>query len=74
MSETNRKFQPRHGLRKGTGTAIYVALLAAVLVGIMGLVVLLSQVLYQGVPWLSWHLLADYPSRHPEQALSLIHI
>lgn len=68
IRETNRKFQPRRGLRKGTGTAIYVALLAAVLVGIMGLVVLLSQVLYQGVPWLSWHLLADYPSRHPEQA------
>ncbi|MCL0028875.1 phosphate ABC transporter permease PstA [Dehalococcoidia bacterium] len=68
MREANRRFQPRLGLRKRTGAAIYVALLAAVLVGIMGLVVLLGQVLYQGVPWLSWHFLADYPSRHPEQA------
>ncbi len=68
MRQANRQFQPRLRLRKGTGAVMYVVLVAAVLVGIAGLFVLLAQVLYQGVPWLSWHFLADYPSRHPEQA------
>ena len=42
MGQASRQFQPRLGLRKGTGAVMYVVLVAAVLVGIMGLVVLLA--------------------------------
>ena len=46
--------------------------LGAVCVGLIGLVTLLTQVLWQGIPWLSWQFLTDYPSRHPEEA-GLVH-
>jgi phosphate transport system permease protein len=61
-------FRHRLAFRKGFGTAFYFVFLAAVLVGIIGLVALLAQVLVQGLPWLSWHFLSDFPSRHPEEA------
>ena len=62
------RLERRAAFRKGLGTAFYFLFLAAVLVGIVGLITLLVQVLVEGVPWLSWHFLTDYPSRHPEEA------
>ena len=38
------------------------------LIGIVGLVVLLAQVLIDGLPWVSKNLLFNYPSRHTEEA------
>ena len=61
-------FNPRLQFRKRLGTIIFFALLAAVLVGIVGLAILLVQVLIEGVPWLSWGFVDNFPSRHPEQA------
>ncbi|MDP2728865.1 MAG: phosphate ABC transporter permease PstA [Dehalococcoidales bacterium] len=61
-------FRRRLPLRKGIGDFAFVLFLLAVLAGIAGLVTLLVQVLAQGVPWLSWHFLTDYSSRHPEEA------
>ena len=61
-------FNPRLQFRKRLGTIIFFALLAAVLVGIVGLTILLVQVLVEGVPWLSWGFVDNFPSRHPEQA------
>jgi phosphate transport system permease protein len=54
--------------RKAIGGMSYTLFLLAVLVGIVGLITLLVQVFVQGLPWLSWHFLTSYPSRHPEQA------
>ena len=62
------RFRPRLRFRKNVGGLFYVLFLFAILIGITGLAVLLIQVLVQGIPWLSWHFLASYPSRHPEIA------
>ena len=68
MTAQTQSFNRKAKLRKTQGTVFYIVFLGAVLVGIVGLVTLLVQILIQGVPWLSLHLLTDYPSRHPEQA------
>ena len=68
MTAQAQSFDRKAKLRKTQGAVFYIIFLGAVLVGIVGLVTLLVQVLIQGVPWLSLHLLTDYPSRHPEQA------
>ena len=61
-------FQRRLPFREAVGTAAHVVFLLAVLVGIVGLVILLAQMLVEGLPWVSKNLLFNYPSRHPEQA------
>ncbi len=68
MEAQHPGFERKAAFRKMQGAVIYVVFLGCVLVGIVGLVTLLVQVLVEGVPWLSVHLLTDYPSRHPEQA------
>ena len=68
MTTKTQTFNRKAKLRKTQGAIFYVIFLGAVLVGIVGLITLLVQILIQGVPWLSLHLLTDYPSRHPEQA------
>ncbi|MCH8869494.1 MAG: phosphate ABC transporter permease PstA [Chloroflexi bacterium] len=67
MQRTSQ-FNQRLQLRKAVGTVLYFVFLAAVLVGIVGLLVLLTQILIQGVPWLSWHFISGFPSRHAEEA------
>jgi phosphate transport system permease protein len=42
--------------------------LSATCVGLVALAVLLWTILERGVPWLSWHLITDMPSRKPAQA------
>ena len=54
--------------RKRFGQIIYFLLLSCVLIGIAGLLVLLIRILFDGVDWLSWHFLTNFPSRHPEIA------
>ncbi len=68
MAAPPHTFDRKARFRRAQGVVFYFLFLGAVLVGIVGLVTLLVQILLQGVPWLSWHLLTDYPSRHPEQA------
>ena len=55
-------------VREFAAAAAHVAFLAAVLIAIVGLVVLLAQVLIDGLPWVSKNLLFNYPSRHTEEA------
>ena len=62
------RFRPRLRFRRSVGSIFYVLFLFAILIGIVGLAILLIQVLVQGIPWLSWHFLTNYPSRHPEIA------
>ena len=62
------RFRPRLRARSRRGAALYGLFVLAVLVGIAGLLSLIAQVLWEGVPWLSLHFLTDFPSRFPEQA------
>lgn len=68
MQRNSENFNQRLAIRGRIGAAFYFAFLLAVLVGILGLTVLLAQVLLDGVPWLSWHFITDFPSRKPEEA------
>ncbi len=68
MQQSGSLFSPRLPLRKKLGGAIYVLFLIATMVGIVGLLVLLAQVIAEGAPWLNWNFLNSYPSRHPEEA------
>ena len=61
-------FRRRQRVREVAGAVAYVAFLVAVLIGIVGLVILLAQVLIDGLPWVSKNLLFNYPSRHTEEA------
>ena len=61
-------FRRRLPVREAVGTVAHVVFLLAVLVGIAGLVILLAQVLIDGLPWVSKNLLFNYPSRHTEEA------
>ncbi len=72
MQKVQPTFSANLPFRKGVGGLAYVIFLAAVCIGLIGLVTLLVQVFWQGVPWLSWQFLTGYPSRHAEQA-GLIH-
>jgi len=58
----------RRKLRKFLGVFFYGLFLSAVLVGVIGLGVLLFEILSNGIPWINWQFLTDYPSRHPEEA------
>ena len=68
MQVNRTHMSPRRKLRKTLGAFFYTIFLLSVCVGIMGLAVLLFDVLTKGIPWLSWHFITDYPSRHPEEA------
>ena len=68
MQQPGALFRPRLSVRKKMGSVVYVLFLLATMVGIVGLVVLLAQVLAEGAPWLNWNFLNSYPSRHPEEA------
>ena len=67
-STWKERFNPRLGVRKRRGNVLLAIYLLAIVFGIAGLLTLIAQVLWQGVPWLSWHFLTDYPSRFPELA------
>ncbi len=62
------RFNRRLRTRKAFGDIFYFIFLAAVLVGILGLITLLVQVAVQGIPWLSWHFITEYPASDPEKA------
>ncbi|MDP6455244.1 MAG: phosphate ABC transporter permease PstA [SAR202 cluster bacterium] len=68
MKVQRANFTPRLRYRQSIGNVFYLLFVGAVLVGILGLLVLLAQILFQGIPWLSLHFLTDYPSRHAEEA------
>jgi phosphate transport system permease protein len=54
--------------RKLLGAVMRWLFLAATCVGLVALAVLLWTILERGLPWLSWHLITDMPSRKPELA------
>ena len=66
--EIKSQLVPRRRLRKTLGIFFYGLFLTASLVGILGLIVLLFEVLTNGMPWVNWQFITDYPSRFPEEA------
>lgn len=69
QNDTTRiNLNPRRKFRKILGAFFYTIFLLSVCVGIIGLAILLFDVLTKGIPWLSWHFITEYPSRHPEEA------
>ena len=68
MARIGQNFDPRLARRKTLGGVFYLIFLLAVLVGIIALVILLTRILLEGLPWLSWGFITNYPSRHPELA------
>ena len=63
-----RELNPRRTYRKFVGALVYGLFLFSVLVGIIGLGALIYEVLSNGISWLNWQFITDYPSRHPEEA------
>jgi len=61
-------FSPRREKRKRLGTLFEWACAATVVFGIVTLLVLLADVLVDGVRWLDLDFLTSYPSRFPERA------
>ncbi len=68
MAKSKVNFDPRLARRKMIGGVFYFVFLCAVMVGILSLLVLLTRILMEGLPWLSLGFLTNYPSRHPEIA------
>ena len=68
MAQANPHFNPNLPRRKTIGAIFYFVFLCAVMVGIVGLIVLLTQVIMSGIGWLDWQFITSYPSRHPELA------
>ena len=54
--------------RRRLGSFFHLIILAATFAGVILLVVLLAEVLRNGIPWLSRDFLSNYPSRFPERA------
>ena len=59
--------RPMTGRRWRDGV-FYAVFVAAILVGIAGLLTLLIDTLIDAVPWLDWNFISTYASRKPEQA------
>jgi phosphate transport system permease protein len=68
MQKEASRFNRRLAYRKLLSSVFYVLFLGSVVFGIAGLLLLLGQVLWQGLPWLNWNFVSSYPSRHPEEA------
>ena len=62
------QFEPALGRRKLSGTIFLGFCLLAILILLLALVLLLFDVLREGLPWLDWDFLTGTPSRRPESA------
>ncbi|MBI4312166.1 MAG: phosphate ABC transporter permease PstA [Chloroflexi bacterium] len=68
MQSSTVLFRRRLPWRKTVGAVFYGLFMLSILTGILGLVTLLAQMAIEGAPWLNWHFLTSYPSRHPGEA------
>ena len=67
-NRTRQVINPRRKIRGFVEKISYVVFLLSVCVGIAGLILLLFEVFTNGIPWVSWDFITEYPSRHPEEA------
>ena len=68
MNPRIHRFNLRSSFRKFVGKVCFFLFLGSISVSMIGLLALLSQVIVQGLPWVSLTLISNYPSRHPEEA------
>lgn len=68
MQGNSAYFKRRLAFRKALSNVFLALFLASVFVGLAGLVVLLLQVLIEGLPWLDWQFITSFSSRRPEEA------
>ncbi len=68
VSARDAKFQPALGRRRLTGTVFLGLCLLAVFILLLALVLLLFDVLREGLPWVDWDFITGVPSRRPQQA------
>ena len=68
LERTVYVINPRRKIRGFIEKVSYIIFLLSVCVGIAGLILLLFEVFTNGIPWVSWQFITDYPSRHPEEA------
>ena len=68
IGNSPRQLAPHRNFRRVVGGALYILFLSSVCVGILGLSVLVFEVVTNGLPWLNWQFITDYPSRHPDEA------
>ena len=59
---------PNRRFRKIIGGCVYILFLLSTCVGIIGLALLIFDVLKEGIPWINWQFLTDFPSRDPKEA------
>ncbi|MDA1095899.1 MAG: phosphate ABC transporter permease PstA [Chloroflexi bacterium] len=67
-TEWASRFRTRVAARRIVAVGFHALFLLMIVISLAGLAILLAQVLFRGVPWLSWHFIWDYPSRFPAQA------
>ncbi len=65
---TARLFRPRLKRRQRVGAALAVVFFLATLLGLVVLLTLLVDVALQGVEWLSWTFVSEFPSRFADEA------
>ena len=68
MKAPEVRFSPRLQQRHRIGSLFYGLFVISIGIGIIGLLVLIVQVLFQGLPWLSWGFISSYPSPDPSEA------
>ncbi len=68
IEPTHGQFNYRLAWRKGVGTLVYWLFLFSVLIGIVGLATLLLQILIEGIPWLRWGFITNYPAPRAGEA------
>lgn len=68
MRLTREAFKKRLARRNGFDSAHHFIVFAASVVGLLVLLVLLSEIVQKGAPWLSWQFLNNFASRIPTKA------
>ncbi|MBI4285875.1 MAG: phosphate ABC transporter, permease protein PstA, partial [Chloroflexi bacterium] len=61
-------FQRQLKIRRTRGSLFSTLFAGSTLIGIIVLVVLIVDVLKDGIGWLDWQFITSYPSRKPEEA------
>jgi phosphate transport system permease protein len=68
MASSQPQFNYQLRWRRTFGSLVYWSFLLAVLVGIVGLTTLLLQILIEGIPWLNWGFISNYPAPRADEA------
>ena len=68
MKAPAARFNSRLEQRHRIGSLFYGLFITSIAVGIVGLVVLVTRVLVEGIPWLNWGFISSYPAPDPSKA------